>query len=250
MRFLTALLLTLWIPSAEAQPTSAIYAFSWAGLDIGQVELRLTADADSYELNWQSRTTGWFGTLFPFLSDGTATGRIEGKSYRPTAYTGRSEWRDGGSRWHVAFASDGRVSQVDVPPEDIAEREPVPLELQVGPDPASLALSAVARAGPGFRLTARSFDGRRAFAYHLSCAKAESGPAPPELACTIGAQLLAGASRRGRAESSDGSERKPIRVWLRRAGDGQYWPTLLEADSRFGTVSARLVSMAPSPAAG
>ena len=136
-------LLTLWTPSAEAQPTSATYAFSWAGLDIGQVELRLTADADSYELNWQSRTTGWFGTLFPFLSDGTATGRIEGESYRPTAYTGRSEWRDGGSRWRVAFASDGRVSQVEVPPEDLAEREPVPPELQVGPDPASLALSAV-----------------------------------------------------------------------------------------------------------
>ena len=46
MRFLAALFLTLWTSSAEAQPASAIYAFSWAGFDIGQVELRLTADAE------------------------------------------------------------------------------------------------------------------------------------------------------------------------------------------------------------
>src|SRR5262245_7219973 len=92
MRFLAALLLTVWALSAEAQSSSATYAFSWAGLDIGQAELRLTADTDSYRLNWQSRTTGWFGTLFPFRSDGTATGRIEGKIYYPTNYTGSSEW--------------------------------------------------------------------------------------------------------------------------------------------------------------
>ena len=122
--------------------------------------------------------------------------------------------------------------------------------LQVGPDPASLALDALAQAKPGFQLTARSFDGRRAFVYDLSCAQAESDPAPTELACTIDAQLLAGASRRWRADSSVASEREPIRVWLRRDSEGQYWPILLETETRFGTVSVRPVSVIPSPATG
>ena len=154
---------------------TAVYAFSWAGLDVGRLEVLLEADGGGYRASWEAGTAGLVGTLFPFSSQGTAEGRRDGERYLPSRYDGRSAWRDGGSQWRVAFAADGRATQIEVPADDLAGREPVPEALQVGPDPASLALAAIARAAPGIRLDGQSFDGRRAVRVELACADADAG---------------------------------------------------------------------------
>lgn len=233
--------------AAAGEPgISAVYAFSWAGLDVGRLEVRLEADAAGYRAGWEADTTGLAGTLFPFTSQGTAEGRRDGDRFLPDRYDGSSAWGDGGSRWHVRFAPDGRATQVELPPEEVARREPVPDALQVAPDPASLLLGAIEQAGPGVRLDGQSFDGRRAMRVELACADAKSGA---ELPCTVSGRLLAGASRQGRPPS--GVEREPWRVWLRGGVHGEgLWPVRLEAPTRFGTVTARLIRIDRVPAAG
>jgi hypothetical protein len=140
---------------------------------------------------------------------------------------------------------------VEVPADDLAEREPVPIELRVAPDPVSLALVAIARAAPGARLGGQSFDGRRALRAELACDDAGQAGPTTELGCTISGRLLAGASRSWRNRDPSDAEREPWRVWLRPGLQGQgFWPVRLEAPSRFGTVNARLVGLKRPPAAG
>ena len=238
---------TMRVASA-AESMTAVYAFSWAGLDVGRLEILLEADGGGYRASWEAGTAGLVGTLFPFSSQGSAEGRRDGERYLPSRYDGRSDWRDGGSQWRVAFAADGRATQIEIPADDLAGREPVPEALRVGPDPASLALAAIARAAPGIRLDGQSFDGRRAVRIELACADVD---ATTDLACTVSGRLLAGASRAWRERSQGEAEREPWRVWLRTGvhGDG-FWPVRLEAPSRFGTVEARLISIDRLPTAG
>jgi hypothetical protein len=248
---LLALAAALLAPGVDARAkdgVTAVYAFSWAGVDVGRFEVALEASGTGYRAAWEVGTAGIMGTLFPFVSEGTAEGRREGDRFLPSRFDGRSEWRDGGSQWRVAFAPDGRAVTVEVPPEDMADREPVPEALRVGPDPASLALAAISRVAPGVRLDGHSFDGRRAVRLQLACADEN---AAPELACTVSSQLLAGATHGWRERMSGEPSREPVRVWLRTGvhGDG-FWPVRLEAPSRFGTVEARLISIDPIPAAG
>src|SRR5690348_6313234 len=128
MRWPAALLLLVLAQAAgrspaSAQATSASFSVSWSGFEVGVVELRLDANAAAYRLAWQGRTVGWFGSLFPFESDGAAAGRIEGTQYRPTSFSGRSTSRDGTREWRVAFDAGGRATLVETSGEDLEERE-------------------------------------------------------------------------------------------------------------------------------
>ena len=221
----------------RAQGFAAIYAFTWAGLDVGEFRAEVVERDGGYRATWQGRTTGLVGTLFPFASEGASQGLRQGAVLRPSGFEGRSVWRDGSGFWRVAFGPDGRAERVEVPPEDLADREPVPEGLRVGPDPATLALTAIAVAGPEARLSAMSFDGKRAVRYALAC----GAPEAADLPCTIEAELLAGASRRWRDQRTQ-EKRPPVRVWLRPGvRESGLWPVRIEAESRFGTVEARLV---------
>ena len=231
-----------------AEGMSAVYAFTWGGLEVGRFEVRLEAEGAGYRASWEAGTAGMVGTLFPFSSQGSAEGRREGDRFLPSRFDGSSRWRDGGSEWRVAFAADGRATQVEVPEADLAAREPVPEVLQVGPDPASLALTAIVRAAPGSQLDGQSFDGRRSVRVALDCEEADAGA---DVACTVSGQLLAGASRTWRERSRGEAEREPWRVWLRSGvHELGLWPVRLEAATRFGTVIARLVTVDGMPAAG
>jgi hypothetical protein len=223
----------------RAQAFAATYAFTWAGLEVGEFRAEVVERDGGYRAVWQGRTVGLVGTLFPFASEGASRGLRQDGVLRPGDFEGRSAWRDGGGFWRVVFGPDGRAERVEVPPEDVAEREPVPEGLRVGPDPATLALTALAVARPQARLSATSFDGKRAVRYALACDAPAGGAA--ELPCTIEAELLAGASRRWRDRRTQ-ERRPPVRVWLRPGiRDGGLWPVRIEAESRFGRVEARLV---------
>ncbi len=220
---------------------TAVYALSWAGMDVGELRTEVVEADGAYRAVWSGRTTGLIGTLFPFTSAGAARGRREGDRYLPDAYDGESRWRDGGGMWRVAFGSDGRATEVQLSHTELADREPVPAAMQVGPDPATLALMAIAAAGPNARLKAASFDGKRAIGFELACAAAT---ADDELPCSIESRLLAGASRKWRESQPQPDERPPVQVWLRPRPDGEgLWPARLEAPSPFGSVTARLTGL-------
>lgn len=222
---------------------TALYVLSWAGMDVGELRAEVVETGDGYHAVWSGRTIGLIGVLFPFTSTGAARGRRDGNRYLPNAYNGESRWRDGGGGWRVEFGPDGRASAVQVPPADLADREPVPAALRQGPDPASLALTAIAAARPSASLGATSFDGKRAIGFDLACAATAAANA--ELACTVESRLLAGASRQWRERQPEPDERRQVRVWLRpRADSAGFWPARLEATSPFGSVTARLTSLA------
>lgn len=227
---------------------SAVYLFSWAGMDVGELRAEIVEADGGYRAAWSSRTTGVVGALFPFTATGAAQGRRDGDRYWPRSFDGRSEWRDGGGTWRVEFGPDGRATEVEIPATEQSDREPVPEVLRQGPDPASLALTAIASASAGASLTATGFDGKRAVEFVLACA---ADLTDAELACTIESHLLAGASRAWRDRQPE-PPRPPARVWLGAGGNDQrYWPVRLEVPSRFGGITARLISLEQrAPAAG
>jgi hypothetical protein len=238
-------------PPAAAETLTATYALSWAGLEVGELETVVAEQADGgYRVAWQGRTRGLVGALHPFTGWGRSEGRRDGRRFVSARYAGRSRWRDGGTAWLVAFGPDGRATRVEIPPEQLAEREPVPEPLRAAPDPAALALTAIAAAGPGARAAGTSFDGRRAVRFALGCAAAPSEEG--ELACTVEGRLLAGAARAGRARPGAAADRDPARVWLRADvhEGGGWWPVRIEVPARFGTVTARLVRAERRPHIG
>ena len=216
---MAALACTLVIGAAGAAAAdgalTAVYVFSWAGMDVGELRAEVVETGDGYRTVWSGRTTGLIGTLFPFTSSGAAQGRRAGARYLPEAYDGQSRWRDGGGAWRVEFGQDGRASAVQVPPADLVDREPVPAALRQGPDPASLALMAIAAAGPGARLAAVSFDGKRAVGFDLACAATRGDRRRARL---LGRDRDCWRVPRGNGASAqpEPDQRQPVRVWLGR----------------------------------
>lgn len=235
-------------PAFADSRVTAAYAFSWAGIDVAELETEVVELDGSYKVVWNGRTVGMVGLLFPFEASGLASGERAAGDYLPRQYASSSQWRDGGGTWRVSFAPDTGVAAVEGPPVDAEEREPVPAALRTRPDPASLALAALVAARPGVSMTATSFDGKRAVRFALTC---EDGPPSPDgMLCRIAGELLAGASRRWRDEGQAPGPREPVRVWLGRAGAAApLWPVRLEAASRYGTVTGRLLRLARGPSA-
>ena len=238
---LAACALALATGGATALDVSGRYELEWKGLRIGEMALDVTGDGDSYRIRYEARTVGFLSILFPFLGEGVSEGRRDGDRFLPVSYRASSSHRDGRSDWSVRFAADGRALAVTVPPEDAVEREPVPPALQRGPDMAALALAALAVVEPGVRRSGTAFDGRRAVRFDLACPDREDEPGL--LVCTVTGEQLAGFHRRWKERAAeDTEERPPIRLFLRRdlLGPG-WWPERLEATSRFGPLTARLL---------
>jgi hypothetical protein len=258
----SALLLVLAVlpgaSQAEAARLFAGYEIEWQGLPIGAFETELLTEAETYRVSYWARTTGFLGWLWPFSSEGSSQGSLAAMRPIPEYYEVTSRRRDENDRWAVRFGADGRAIQVDVPLEERLEREPVPPALQVAPDPLALALAAIGSAGPGAKLTGASFDGKRALRLEGACAEelvalAEAAPGAAAaaergaLACSVDGELAAGASRRWKGRSMRDDDRRPVSVWLGRGIlEDAFWPVRVEAPTRYGTVTVRLVSLEPA----
>ncbi len=253
MRSIAALALCpllLGLPAAAAN-VEAGYTVRWAGIEIGRFEIVLRSTPDDYHLAYQAATTGAVAWFFDFTSDGTANGRLTPAGPSVDNYEGRSV-RDGDrvSRWQVAFAPDGTVAEVVLDDESRGDREPVPAELMVAPDPFTLAFRGLLAAAADKRLEGRSFDGKRAMDFYLDCAPAPAPvhpaafPAPRggALFCTADGELLAGRSKRWGDRTDDHNrDRPPARLWLAPdIGGVPHWPVRIEAEGRFGAVTIEL----------
>jgi hypothetical protein len=243
---------------AQAERLSAAYAIEWQGLPIGAFETEVLTEPETYRVTYSARTTGFLGWLWPFSSQGSSEGTREASEPMPQYYQVASRRRDEGNSWAVRFDADGRAVQVEVPEEDLADREPVPPALQVAPDPLALALRAIGAAAPGAQITGTSFDGKRALRFEVSCAEdlvaladappgAAAAAAREALACEVDGELAAGASRRWKGRSMRDDDRGPIAVWLGRGiVENAFWPVRVEALTRYGIVTVRLVSLQPA----
>jgi Protein of unknown function (DUF3108) len=242
---------------AQAERLFAAYEIEWQGLPIGAFETELLTEAESYQVSYRARTTGFLGWLWPFSSEGSSQGSLAALQPKPQYYRVTSRRRDENDRWAVRFGADGRAVQVQVAAEELAEREPVPAALQVAPDPLALALGAIGAAAPGAKLTGASFDGKRVLRLEGACAEelvalAEAPPgaaaaAEQGLACSVDGEVAAGASRRWKGRSMRDDDRRPIAVWLGRGIlEDAFWPVRVEAPTRYGTVTVRLVSLEPA----
>jgi hypothetical protein len=260
-----ALLLVLVVlpgtTQAQAARLFAGYEIEWQGLPIGAFETEVLTEAESYQVSYSARTIGFLGWVWPFSSEGSSEGSLAAMRPVPQYYQVLSRRRDEDDRWAVRFAADGRAIHVDVPIEELLEREPVPPALQVAPDPLALALAAIGAAAPGAQLAGTSFDGKRALRFEVACADdlVALADAPPgaaaaaereALACTVDGDLAAGASRRWKGRSMRDDDRNPVAVWLGRGIlENAFWPVRVEAQTRYGTVTVRLVSLQPAAAA-
>lgn len=259
-----ALLLLVALPGtahAQADRLLAGYQIEWQGLTIGVFETEVVTEPDRYRITYRARTTGFLGWVWPFSSEGSSDGGREAMQPLPESYQVTSRRRDEEESWAVRFGTDGRAVHVDLPLEEILEREPVPADMQVAPDPLALALAAIMGAGPGVKLTGTSFDGKRALRLEGACAEdlvalADTPPGSAAaaqreaLACLVDGELAAGASRRWQGRTMRDDDRQPVAVWLGRGilEDG-FWPVRVEAPTRYGTVTIRLVSLQPAAAA-
>jgi hypothetical protein len=245
------------ISQAQAERLVAGYEIEWQGLPIGAFETEVLTDADRYRITYRARTTGFLGWLWPFSSEGSSEGSLAAMQPMPEYYQVFSRRPDEDDRWAVRFGADGRAVHVDVPIEELVEREPVPAELRVAPDPLALAFAAIDAAAPGAKLAGTSFDGKRALRLEGACAEdlvaladaplgAAAAAEPEALACTVDGELAAGASRRWQGRTLRDDNREPVAVWLGRGilEDG-FWPLRVEAPTRYGIVTIRLVSLGP-----
>lgn len=249
---LALLPLLLGLPSAAvAGNVEAGYSVRWAGIEIGRFEVDLRTGASGYRMSYAARTTGAVAWFFEFESMGLATGRLTAAGPSVDRYEGRSvRDEDRSSHWQVDFAPDGTVAGVVLDEESRGDREPVPAELMVAPDPFTLALQGLLEAAAGKRLEGRSFDGKRVMGFYMDCTPAPAPvhpaafPAPRggALVCTADGELLAGRSKRwGDRTDEHNRDRPPARLWLAPdVGGVPHWPVRIEAEARFGSITIEL----------
>ncbi len=254
MRHLVLLLasLVLAAPAAASEPLLASYTVRWSGIEVGRFSTELRRTGERYHLAYYAQTSGPLSWVADFASEGWATGRLRDGTVRTEHFRGQSRWRDGEGYWRVSFLEDGRTSELELDEATRADREPVPEPLRRGPDPLSLMLEAMNQVAAGRVLEGRTFDGRRALHYSMSC-ETERSPIQPAalgaathdaLVCAADGELLAGRSKRW-SDNADGRtrERTPPRIWLvPEIGGMPHWPVRIEAESRWGTVTIELDS--------
>ena len=250
-----ALALLALVPLLAGSPAlagsiEADYSMRWMGIEIGRFEVELHTSPTDYRLAYTAHTTGALGWLVDFTSKGTAQGQLTDHGPSARRYEGSSAWDDGESRWQVGFASDGRVTELVLDEASQGDREPVPAELRVGPDPFTLGLEALFDAGDKKRLSGQSFDGKRVMGFTMDCAAAP-GPIQPAalvapqggaLLCSAKSELVAGRSKRwGDQVDKDNEARPPARLWLLSGIGGlPHWPVRIEAGTRWGAVTIEL----------
>lgn len=233
-------------PTAAETTGRAAYTVHWGGFEVAVIETRLVLEQGAYRLTWTGGTTGFLGRLYPLQSEGVSEGSRQGDSLVPARFAGESRRAAEVQPWSVAYAPDGRVVRVELPEDERDEREPVPVALQRGPDPLTLALETVLAAAPGLRASATSFDGRRAMRFAAACTPAPIAAAAggveetrPALLCTIAGEVTAGRHRRWR--DPDRAPREPVKVRLEQGVVGDlWWPVRVEAPTRWGAVIAHL----------
>ena len=153
--------------AGDAAPVGLAYKLYVGGLNALTFDTRVALERGGYDIRLQARTSGWIGSLWPFVLEGRAGGtRDAAGALRPKRFATANVWGDNGKRWvRMDYpAHDG-------PPEVTAEPEPskddrsvVPAEARSGTrDPISAIYGLILGSGEVCAGTQQIFDGRRRY---------------------------------------------------------------------------------------
>lgn len=262
--------------AAAAEQLDAAYKFYWKGLLVSSAETQLTKTDGTYDFALDFRMRGMAKL---FANGHTATrvsGRLDGEDPLPVRYNESGRWDGKDYSQLMTFDDQGSLveQKLDWPEKWSKDnkREPVPEDMQRGPDPASLVVKLIrtplARATNGTPFTVRSFDGDSVFEYGITCQAEpvvleESSHSPysgEAYECGFGGELLAGKriltekqkkkaeKRRLKAEKRRAKGKEdddiPPKLWVQSFEDGAYLlPVRAEVSTRMGKVVMYLSSL-------
>ncbi len=286
------LLTALAVPLHAAEKIQATYDVTWSGLTIFSMDLSVVRDGERYRIDTDARTRGVLNWLFSGKTQAYAEGLVKNGAPVPALYYNGGRWS--GEDYHRAmtFDASGQLADVDLNiPEDWQSkypREPVPPELQLGPDPLSLVMllfnESLVQAALSEPTAVRTFDGRRVYEVVLDCdASAEArleidtdvyeGASQP---CGVDFRLISGRltlteeqqaelereredarkrferrNRRGRAKrDTTGAEGENIKLYVADiTGEGLVLPVEGEMPSGFGRVKVSMTKFTRETAA-
>lgn len=244
--------------SALAAPPETIvlgYDLWLGGFQPVSVEARLHSNDDAYRIDFEAKTEGFTGWLYPYAMTGRADGKINGGSLLPSGYRTVSD--SGSKRKETAFVyqADGLID-VTRKPNDADNSDAKTRDIGTGTvDPAAALFSIVESVTRAEACRGRVpvFDGKRRYDLTLhdrgettlkrSSYGIFSGPA---VRCRAIVKKLAGFKKKNKL-----SGRLPpvIDVWLAKVTDeGPAVPVRLQGNSSLGEVVIHLVDARLEPA--
>ena len=195
-------------PVAAADKLNATYKFYWKGFLVSQADTSASITSDAYEFALDFRMRGVASIFASGRSSAKVSGLLRDRAPVPQLYENSGRWDGKDFAQTMTFDGDGALleNKLDWPEKWLEEfkREPVPKELQVGPDPASLVISLIhtplERAIGEEPLVMRTFDGDSVLDWIISCSPEpveleESGKSPyagEAYECTYDGKLVAG----------------------------------------------------------
>lgn len=264
-------------PSAAAADTiEASYKFYWNGFLVSQADTTAMISSEDYDFSLEFRMRGMAKLFANGRSQARVTGRMNGEGPVPALYENSGRWDGEDYAQTMTFTSEGALleQQLDWPEKWLEEfkREPVPENLRVGPDPASLVIKLIStplgQATATEPLVVRSFDGDTVFDWDINClaepvALDPSGKSPfsgEAYECSFGGKLVAGEriltekqkkkaeKRRMKAEKRRAKgkekEQQPPKIWVQVFEDGAYiLPVRAQVSTGMGRVTMYLASL-------
>jgi hypothetical protein len=247
--------------AGAAEPVRLGYAIYAGGFHVLDATIVLDLGREGYTVEVNAQTQGVLGTFFPWQTLARSDGRMNAGEAVPRTHKQTGTWRGKDRAVNLYYDGSGSVLAEVRPPDDPAEREPVPPEMVPGTtDPLSAVLSVAGAVavGRGCSETVPVFDGRRRYdltfqemgSRNLSPSKYSvfSGTA---VQCQVTSKVLAGNWKKDGGFASDDEKRKPVALMLARVVEGMPpMPVRLEGESRFGEVIMHLTSAEPVVASG
>jgi hypothetical protein len=247
--------------AGAAEPVRLGYAIYAGGFHVLDASIVLDLGREGYTVEVNAQTQGVLGTFFPWQALARSDGRINAGEAEPRTHRQTGTWRGKDRAVNLYYDGSGSVLAEVRPPDDPAEREPVPPEMVPGTtDPLSAVLSVAGAVavGRGCSETVPVFDGRRR--YDLTFQEMGSRNLAPSkysvfsgaaVQCQVTSKVLAGNWKKESGFASDDEKRKPVALMLASVVEGMPpVPVRLEGESRFGEVIMHLTSAEPVVSSG
>lgn len=247
--------------AGAAEPVRLGYAIYAGGFHVLDASIVLDLGREGYTVEVNAQTQGILGTFFPWQTLARSDGRIRSGEAEPRTHRQTGTWRGKDRAVSLYYDGSGSVLAEVRPPDDPAEREPVPPEMVPGTtDPLSAVLSVAGAVavGRGCSETVPVFDGRRR--YDLTFQEMGSRTLAPSkysvfsgaaVQCQVTSKVLAGNWKKDGGLATDEEKKKPVALMLARVVEGMPpVPVRLEGESRFGEVVMHLTSAEPVAASG
>lgn len=266
-----------YAPAAFAgEKMDATYKFYWKGILVSQADTSATLSPEKYDLEIDFRMRGIAKLFANGRSSVRVKGRLDDTGPVPALYETDGRWDGDDYAQTMTFDSDGALveQKLDWPEKWLEEskREPVPDDMQVGPDPASLVVKLISmpleNVTSNEGVVVRSFDGDSVFDWGITCLPDpveldESGKSPfsgEAYECGFDGELVAGkriltekqkkkAEKRRKKEEKRRAkgkveEEKPPKMWVQSFMDGAYiLPVRAEVSTGMGRVVMYLSSL-------